>query len=193
MISRITSAIFGLLLGLVLVPPGAAEAQQMDAVVTTSQTEPAKVEPGTVQVSVTAIIRESIGVEFTAPLTLDGPKKLGQGAAANLVLANTTRELDGQEDLNTELSAMIAIRGKPNQTFAISVARTTRLHGAKRNSGVAIVTHDAGLTPRVGPEGETEFVITAKINLAQNMPVSNYKGMLEIIVSGMLDVVVSHN
>lgn len=193
MISRNTSAVFGLLLGFVLVPPGAGEAEQLDAVVGTSLTDPARVEPGSVEVTVTAVIKESMGVEFTAPLTLDGPKKFGQAAATNLVLANTTRRLDGREDLNTELSTLIAIRGMPNQTFAISLSRTARLGGAGRDSGIAIVTHDAGFTPRIGPGGQTNFIIAARIDLAQNMPVNNYKGMLDVIVSGMLDVVVSHN
>ena len=193
MISRNARAIFGLLLGFVLVPPGAAGAEQMDAVVTTSLTEPARVEPGTVQVSVTAIIRESMGVEYTAPLTLDAPNKPGQAAATNLVLANTARQFDGRADWNSELSASIAIRGMPNQTFAVSIPGVARLHSARRNTAIAIVTHDAGSTPRVGPGGETKFVIAARIDLAQNMPVSNFKGMLDVIVSGTLDVIVSHN
>lgn len=193
MISRITSAVFGLLLGFVLVPPGASEAEQLDAVVNTGLTEPARVDPGTVEVSVTAIIRESMGVEYTAPLTLDSPKKPGQAAAASLVLASTARQFDGRADRNTELSASIAVRGLPNQAFAVSISRTTRHNGAGRTTAIAIITHDAGSTPRIGPGGEAKFVIAARIELAKNTPVSNYRSMLDVIISGMLDVTVSNN
>ena len=183
MISRNARAVIGLLLGFVLVPLGAVGAEQLDAVVATRLTEPARVEPGTVQVVVTAIIRESMGVEYTAPLTLGAPENPGQAAAANLVLANTAGRLDGGMDQKTGLSASIAIRGMPNQAFAVSLSRTTRLNGARRNTGIAIVTHDAGSTPRVGPAGETKFVIAARIELAQNITVGNYTGTLDVIVS----------
>lgn len=182
MIFRSAKAVFGLLLGLAFVPPGVAGAQQMDAVTIAAQTDPARVESGSVQAVVTAVITESMVVEFPAPLTLGAPKTSGQ-AAAKLVFANSAEQPNVRADGNIELSTSIAIRGMPNQAFAVSVPGTTRLDGARHYAGLAVITHDAGSTPRIGPRGDTKFVVAAIIDYAKTMPASSYTGKLDVIVS----------
>lgn len=181
--SSTASAMLCLLFGFVFAPLGAAEAQQQDAVATTNMADTARVDAGTVQVLVTAIIRENIQVEFTAPLTLTAMKKPNQAAAPNVVLVRTAERSDVRKTRNTELSTSILIRGTPNQAFAVTVPETARLVSARNGSEMAIITHDAGESPYIGPQGSMNFVVAANFDLAQNMAINIYTGTLDVIVS----------
>ncbi len=180
---RDARALFVLLPGFVLVALGVAGAQQLDAVTIAAQTDPARVETGSVRVPVTAVIKQSMVVEYNSPLTLDTPARPGQAAAPDIVLANTAGRPGGRADRENEISTSIAIRGAPNQAYAVSVTELTRLTGARNDTGFAVVSHDAGSTPRIGPEGDTKFVIVASIDLGENMRAGNYTGTLDLIVS----------
>jgi hypothetical protein len=137
---------------------------------------------GTVQVIVTATIRNSLNVEYVSPMVLE-KVDTGNGRAS-------LRLISGEKNVNKtiaarpspRMTAAVEIQGIPNQTFAISIDQATQF---RPELYVATFSHNAGQTPHVGPAGDTEFSIGVALKLAKSAANYNY--------SGALDVIVSHN
>jgi hypothetical protein len=175
---RNSGALSAALFAVVLATPSGGRAETSDALARTALTAPGK--SGTVQAFATATVQNAIMVEYVSPMIL-GTVDTGDGKVTlGLVSAGKASGRKGAARSDPGVAASVEVQGMPNQTFAISIDQAARLDSV---SYVATFSHNAGQTPHIGPNGDTEFNIGAAFKVARNVASHGYNGALDLIVS----------